>query len=223
MTGGIIGFIVSLSHKTLELPFSKNDNFQKVIELGAGNCEHLPHVKHQFAEYTLSDIRTELLLKSTSDYTKTNFSLDTPLFVGNLNAKLIVSNIDAQNLSSISDNSFDRLISFCLILHLEKPEIALLEWRRIIKKGGVLSIYIHCEPGLLLRFSRSLSTVIRGRRIGVNHLHNVYREHKLSFLAIKHLIYEVFTKDEVKFKSFPFPFLSWNFSLFKIVQIRLNK
>ena len=68
------------------------------------------------------------------------------------------------------------------------------------KKGGVLSIYIHCEPGLLLRFSRSLSTVIRGRRIGVNHLHNVYREHKLSFLEIKHLIYEVFTKDEVKFK-----------------------
>lgn len=222
MSGGIVGHFVRLYHKALEKPFFQNDNFPSVIELGAGNCEHLPFVKHSFEEYTLSDIRIDLLLESTSDLLNTKMLIDKPKYIKSMGSKITCTKIDAGDLTGIKDNKFDRLIAGCLILHLEKPEKALREWRRVVKKGGVLSIYIHSEPGMLLRFSRSVSTVLLGKKLGVDHLHHVYREHKLSYLAIKYLINNVFINDEVQFKSFPIPYLSWNYSLWKVVQIKLK-
>lgn len=222
MSGGIVGHFVRLYHKALEKPFFQNDNFPSVIELGAGNCEHLPFVKHSFEEYTLSDIRIDLLLESTSDLLNTKMLIDKPKYIKSMGSKITCTKIDAEDLTRIKDNKFDRLIAGCLILHLEKPEKALREWRRVVKKGGVLSIYIHSEPGMLLRLSRSISTVLLGKKLGVDHLHHVYREHKLSYLAIKYLVNNIFINDEVQFKSFPIPYLSWNYSLWKVVQIKLK-
>jgi SAM-dependent methyltransferase len=222
MRGGIIGKVVNRYHQELELPFRSTDFFSSVIELGAGANEHLPFVQHQFNNYILSDIRTKNLLESASKIVNSKIKLDTPFYVSNYRGQITVSKIDAQNLKEFEDQSFDRLVAGCLILHLEKPETALREWKRVVKKGGSLSIYIHCEPGLLLRYLRISSTVLRSRRLKIDHLSCVYSEHKLSFLAIKYLINKVFEGDEIKFKAFPFKYLSWNFNLWKTVQIKLN-
>jgi SAM-dependent methyltransferase len=222
MRGGVIGNVVNRYHQELELPFRSTDFFSSVIELGAGSCEHLPFVKHRFGSYILSDIRTKNLLESTSEIINSEIQLDTPTYVSHYKGQITVSKIDAQNLKKFKDNRFDRLVAGCLILHLEKPENALREWKRVVKKGGSLSIYIHCEPGLLLRYLRIASTALRGRSLKIDHLSCVYSEHKISFIAIKYLINKVFEGDEIKFKAFPFKYLSWNFNLWKTVQIKLN-
>ena len=222
MRGGIIGRIVNRYHKSLEKPFSQKDYFESVLELGAGNCEHLPFIKHSFKNYVLSDVRTKNLLVSTSEYIKTEIKLDTPFWVGRYEGNITVTKVDAQNLKRYKDHSFDRLIAGCLILHLEKPENALKEWRRVVKKGGWLSIYIHCEPGMLLRYSRIASTVLRGRSLKIDHLAHVYSEHKLSYISVKYLVSKVFEHDEIKFRAFPFNHFSWNLNLWKTVQIKLK-
>ena len=223
MTSGLIGFVVSLYHRHLEFGFNSSKHLSRVLELGAGNNEHLPFVRHSYDKYTLSDIRIELLQesiqKSMEITIKGNFEFKNP----DSDKLFEIQEIDAEDLGVFSDSSFDRVIAGCLILHLKDPEKALREWRRVAKSGGCISIYIHSEPGMLLRFARLMSTSIRGKRMGIDHINFVYSEHKLHFLAIKYLINDIFSSDKVKFRAFPFPFLSWNFSLWKIAQIKIIK
>jgi len=72
---------------------------------------------------------------------------------------------DAQVLPFL-DNSFGRVIATCLLLHLQEPELALLEWRRVTENNGLITILIPTEPGLLLRLSRALLTSPKARRLG---------------------------------------------------------
>lgn len=220
MTKGLIRVFVSLYHKHLELRINQNANFDRVLELGAGNCEHLHYVRHNFLEYVVTDIRIEALLREVSKIVGRTVNLDISYSMPNPSRSILVSKVDAQDLSRFPDNSFDRVIAGCLILHLESPELALQEWRRVTNSGGQISIYVHSEPGMLLRFARAISTIPQGRRLGVNHIHHVYREHKIHFLAIKNLVADVFKDDSIKFNAFPVPKLSWNFSLWKVVQIK---
>lgn len=223
MTKGIIGVFVGLYHKHLESKFDQSANFDRVLELGAGNCEHIYYVKHKFLEYVITDIRIEPLISGVSKMLGRTVNPDIAYSIPNSNRSILVSEVDALDLSRFTDNSFDRVIAGCLILHLEAPELALQEWRRVTKNGGQISIYVHSEPGMLLRFARVISTSLRGRRLGINHIHHVYREHKIHFLAIKNLVTDVFEDDNVKFNAFPVPKLSWNFSLWKVVQIKKSQ
>jgi SAM-dependent methyltransferase len=223
MTKGIIGIFVGLYHKHLEFKFDQNTNFDRVLEVGAGNCEHIYYVRHKFLEYVATDIRIEPLISEVSKMLGQTVNPDIAYRIPNSNRSILVSEVNAQDLSRFPDNSFDRVIAGCLILHLEVPELALQEWRRVTKNGGQISIYVHSEPGVLLRFARAISTSLRGRRLGINHIHNVYREHKIHFLAIKNLVDDVFEDDKVKFNAFPVPKLSWNFSLWKVVQIKKSQ
>ena len=48
----------------MEQPFKPSMNFEVVLEVGAGNGEHLPYVKHNFKKYFMTDIRLENLPKT---------------------------------------------------------------------------------------------------------------------------------------------------------------
>ena len=73
---------------------------------------------------------------------------------------------DAQGLPH-DDDIADRLIATCVLLHLEKPESALLEWRRVTRPGGVVTIYVPNEPGLLTRLGRGVTTKRAAVRAGL--------------------------------------------------------
>jgi hypothetical protein len=92
----------------------------------------------------------------------------------------------------------------------------------VTKKNGVLTFYVHCKPGILLRFVRFFTTNLKKRKDEIDHLYFVYLEHVTYFLAVKHAIHEIFKNDKVSVSSFPFPFLSWNFNLWKIYHIELR-
>jgi ubiquinone/menaquinone biosynthesis C-methylase UbiE len=157
-------------------------------------------VKHAFDKYFETDIRQENLPKRESN-------------------SIIQLRVDAGNLSGFDDYSFDRLIASCVIFHLSDPETALREWRRVLKVGGRLDFYVPSEPGALLRLLRSLTTVRKAKRMGLDHYAFHYREHRFSYPFIHTLIKDVFQADSLRISSFPVPWTSWNASLWKVVRV----
>jgi phosphatidylethanolamine/phosphatidyl-N-methylethanolamine N-methyltransferase len=202
---GLVGVINSKLHRDLEKGFSPsfNDSKYEILELGAGMGQHLKFVKEKYSRYVQSDIRIE------------NLSIPQSSSIQNVQ-------LDAEDLNMIHNNSFDRIVASCLLVHLKDPEKALLEWKRVVRKGGLISIYVPCEPGLLLRASRYLTTNLKAKRLGYDHLSLHYREHVSYFVRLNKLIQEVFCDAEVKRTFFPFNFIpSWNLNLWATYQVRL--
>jgi len=75
---------------------------------------------------------------------------------------------DAERLPFL-DHSFDLLVSRHLLWTLPHPEVALLEWKRVLSRGGTLAAIdgLWFEEGAVMRFRRrisSLLTAIKERR-----------------------------------------------------------
>jgi phosphatidylethanolamine/phosphatidyl-N-methylethanolamine N-methyltransferase len=204
MNSGFVGKIFRFSHIQMEKYFGKGQFYGSILELGATDAHHFAYVRHDFTEYLMTDIDLTSLNRLDSE---------------TLDHRIKILALDASDLSQFPDESFDRVIATCLILHMKDPEKSLLEWQRVCKKGGFLSIYVHSEPGLLLRVGRYFTTNKKMKRQGLSHLDFVYDEHKIHYLAVKHLIRRVFSNDIIKSKSFPIN-LPWNLSLWKIFTIQ---
>lgn len=202
MNTGVIYRFWGLIHHLMERPF-KNISEGRVLEIGAGNGEHIRAISGNIASYYATDIRVDSLKKNLSDFDN-----------------VIVETQDVMNLS-YDDNFFDRVIVTCVLVHLDNPVIALEEINRVVKPGGYISIYLPCEPGMVLRFIRKFSTQAKASRIGVTdikYLH--FLEHKTYFLAVDYYLKRIFGAGKISSRYFPFPFLSWNFNLFKLYTIR---
>jgi len=92
----IITYVDRAGHVLLERPFSANDHFSSVLEVGGGTGQHIAHVRHGFDRYVFTDI-DPLLLDIAEQRT--------PARPG-----LTFEQQDATHLT-YSDGTFDRLIS----------------------------------------------------------------------------------------------------------------
>lgn len=202
MGTGLISKVWAIIHHQMERPYA-GKYFSKILEIGAGNGEHIPFVACDFESYFATDIRIDNLANVSKD-----------------DSRIRVDVQDAQKLS-FPDNSFDRVIVTCLLAHLDKPEEAISEIRRVLKSnGGHVTIYLPCEPGIFLRFVRSLSTHLKARRRGVSDISRLhFLEHRNYYLALDNLIKNEFKLFKIKKRYYPFPFLSWNSNLYRIYQI----
>jgi phosphatidylethanolamine/phosphatidyl-N-methylethanolamine N-methyltransferase len=202
MYTGIVGIYSRLVHRLMERPHKKK-NTPVVLEVGSGSGQHAEFVLSKYEKYYQTDIDSGLLSKhQTTD------------------SRFILMTVDAQNLSFFNDNSVDRLIATCLLAHLDFPEKALREWRRVVKTGGSLSIYIPSEPGMLLRLLRVILVAPKSRSLGQNHVSMVCRDHRNHYPGMREMINHVFEGDSINRNRFPSKFLGWNFSLFEIYQIQ---
>jgi phosphatidylethanolamine/phosphatidyl-N-methylethanolamine N-methyltransferase len=210
LAGGGVGAVAAWTHRSLEhFPRNWPKYFKTVLEIGAGNGEHFKYVKHDFQTYIETDIRIDVLSSGTENRKANKVSIQKQL--------------DANNLSGIKSDSIDRLIATCVLVHLDNPVLALTEIRRLLKNGGVASFYVPCEPGMFLRFLRYWTTARKGRRLGVDHLHFHYNEHRFHVLYIQEAMKDVFELDEVKMTRHPFKKFGWNLNLWQIYQIRVKK
>jgi ubiquinone/menaquinone biosynthesis C-methylase UbiE len=200
---GLISRFSNFMHYFIERP-RKNKYFEEILEVGSGHGQHFNFVKSKYHRYTELDLR--VLENST---------------VGSRNRVSLQG--DAQNLINIRSNSIDRLIATCLIAHLPDPDKAVSEWRRVVKAGGVLDIYVPCEPGMMLRIFRAFTTVPKSEKLGLDHKSMHYREHRNSWILCNIVISECFSDDKVKIEKFPFGLPSWNFRLFDIYRIVVKK
>jgi SAM-dependent methyltransferase len=200
MHTGLVGKIFQISNRMIEKNFNDSAGGD-ILELAATNFHHLLFVKQVFDSYTVSDI-------------------DISAFPKELPSKVKIRKIDATNLNKIESDSFDRIIVTCLVVHLGNLDQVLPQWRRVLKKGGHISIYVHCEPGILIRLSRFLTTRRVGKKFGYDHLSIVYSNHITHYLAVKNAIKHCFEGDRIQISAFPSKFFSWNFNLWKIFTIQ---
>ena len=204
MNTGVIGMVSKFIHRFMDYPYRKKD--LEVIEVGAGNGQHLALTRLNYKYYLETDIRDSLQMvrkkhgESASDRRQ----------------------IDATYLSGIRDGSFDLLIATCLIAHLDKPELALNSWKRVVKRGGELCLYVPCDPGVFLRSIRYVSTRRKFIKMGYDHAYQHWTEHRNHFPLINTLITRIFEGHTVRRSFFPFVLPSWNLNMFVIYRIRLD-
>lgn len=202
---GVTSVFKGIVHKIIELKF-RNSLCERILEVGAGSGIHISYVKTNFAEYFATDIVVNQDLKSKE-----------------IPGKLFVLSQDAQKLD-FEDNRFNRVIATCLVAHLDNPIQAIGEWRRVAKNAGNITIYVPCEPGLLLRLFRFIFLIPKSFLNGISGFNStIALEHRNSYLFIKYAIRKEFKNDYIQIQRYPFPFLSWNFNIFAVENIQVKK
>lgn len=151
------GYFLHKSHKILENLLPNNKKLESILEVGAGTGHHFMYLKKKPLKYTLSDASDAMLEIAEKKYQT------------EINSGLI--ELDKQNATKLTytDNSFDRLIATHVLEHILSPVDALEEWNRVVKPGGIISISLPCDPGMMWRLGRYLGPRANALKIGVNY------------------------------------------------------
>lgn len=203
LDSGMTGIVMSRVHRSLEIPYRPEAFFKNVLEIGAGKGQHLSFVAHGYHTYLETDLRIENLpRRNPRDY-----------------PGLIQKRINAESLESLENESFDRLIATCLLAHLPEPREALENWKRVLRPGGVASIYLPADPGMMLRLARNLTTKRKAQKLGFNYdqIHN--NEHRFHFPYLEMLVKDAFGPENTRVRAFPVPRLGWNFALWFVAYV----
>ena len=131
---GLMGFFMNHCHKQLE-HFNFPENLNKVLEIGAGSAPHYKFIKHNYDEYHIAET------------SKTTFKE----YQNNPRVKFTI--YDGKTLP-YENEYFDRIIISHCLEHITNPEEFLHEMMKKLKKGGILSISLPTDPGLLFRIGR---------------------------------------------------------------------
>jgi SAM-dependent methyltransferase len=116
---------------------------------------------------------------------------------------------------------FDRIISMCVFHHLSEPVVAMENIKRSLKNGGVFSLFLPSDPGIMNRIIRKLFVTPSVKRVGFEHYELVNaREHKNHYWGLKKELEYQFRDFEISRKYYPFGIPAGNLSLFSIWHIR---
>lgn len=207
-SGSSTGIAASLMHGQLERNRGSEAEFPLVLELGAGDLQHFHHVKHGYDLYVASDIRPMLQHR---DWLK----------VAQGDRRHALCQFDALHIP-FGDETFDRVVATCLILHLGETEGALHEWMRVLKPEGVLDFLLPCEPGLMLEIYRALFTRRRARKLGVENFDLINAlDHRTYTQSVLEIVSALSSEYSADISWRPFPFLkSWQFNLQCVISLR---
>ena len=201
VTEGTRGKFHNLMHSMLEkAPLIEN---AVILEPGFGGGEHLKFVPKKYSKYIGVDLSDNNLVK------KEEFP----------NFEFRIGNVEKLQ---FPNESFDRVVVTCLFHHLENPQIALQEIRRVTRPGGIISILLPCDPGWAYRSARKLTSdrfLSNKYNINVKLLRAV--EHRNHYASLNSMISENFKADKIIKTNFPFRVQLWNLNFFTIYQIRI--
>ena len=131
---GLMGFFMKQCNKQLE-NFNFPKNISKILEVGAGSAPHYKYIKHHYDEYHIVETSGTVIEKYSD------------------NPKVIATNYDGKILP-YQKEYFDRIIISHCLEHITDPENFLFEMMKKLKRGGILSISLPTDPGLLFRLGR---------------------------------------------------------------------
>ena len=200
---GLTGFFLKKSHHWAEKAFNKKMKFDKVLEVGSGSGVHLEYVKHGFNEYYVTDL-SEAFIKQAKQKCS-----DSRVF----------HKIEDASKLSFKSNSFDRLIAAHILEHMPDPHDVILEWTRVLKPGGILTIVLPCDPGVWWRLGRYVFARKPFIKAGIDYDYWMAREHINPINNLVSFIKAYFNDIEEYWKPLNIPFIDLN--LFYIVHIRV--
>lgn len=202
LTGDPTSGAGGLLHRLLEAGQARTAR-PRVLEVGANRGEHLGFVRHPWDEYVLLDL-------TAPDPSVTADWPDGARFVTG----------DAHALP-FPDGHFDRTIMTCVLHHLEDPERALVELRRVTRPGGRISILLPTDPGLAYRTVRALTSGVMARRAGraVEERLSHAREHRNHYASLLIMLRHVMRSDTVRLRPFPTGLPVWNLNLVTVIQV----
>jgi phosphatidylethanolamine/phosphatidyl-N-methylethanolamine N-methyltransferase len=187
---GGTGYAVALAHRIIERGVV--GDYPRVLEVGAGTGVHRPYVTHPYRVYVETDLRSGPTISTRADAAALPFA----------------------------DDSFDRVVATCLLIHLPDPERALTEWRRVVRPGGHVTVYVPCDPGVLLRASRAMTTAPKARRRGyADYALWMAREHRNHIASLDARLRHVFRHDDISVVRWPLPLSTWNLNLFFVYHV----
>jgi ubiquinone/menaquinone biosynthesis C-methylase UbiE len=203
---GLAAWFLRKSHEWCEKAYTQKVNFEKVLEVGAGTGEHIKHIKHNFSEYWLTDANLPMLSQTTEK------------FASEKKGRILIQKEDAANLS-FADGSFDRLIATHLLEHIPEPHKVLREWARVIKPGGILSLVLPCDPGLVWRFGRMFGPRKTFKSAGIDYDYWMAREHINPINNLITFVQYYFPAIQEQWMPFRVP--SMDINLFYIVHAKI--
>jgi len=190
--------------KKIEYNSDKRDNY--VLELGGGEGGHLKYVNNfPQKSYVILDPR-----KPSQNTVKRVYEISSKVkFVSG-----IAEDIPFQ------DGYFDRVISTCVLAHLDDPLAALLECYRVTKENGVLSFLVTTDPGFLNQLVKKIYSYRKLNKMSEYPASLIYAlDHRNGVINLLAIIRYVFKNDSIKMNYYPFLFPSVNFNLAVIVNI----
>lgn len=166
------GSVLLRSHRLLERDFGPEQHFGQVLEVGAGTMVHLDFIRHGFDRYIASDMNADLIAAAAKR---------------DLRPGVELRQIEGGALP-FADDSFDRVIATHVLEHIPEPHLALAEWVRVLKPGGVLSLILPCDPGLAWRLGRHFGPRRRAVAAGLDYDYYMAREHVNSIYNLRQLV-----------------------------------
>ena len=202
---GLSSFFNSLTHKKLESNYKHDkiatDKDFSVMEIGAGQGEHIKYVNHSYSSYLMVDIVPQADIINISSQ-----------------VSWLTVDICAKNLNL---GTFDRIISTCVFHHLDDPVTAIENIKAHLKPGGTFSLFLPSDPGILNRLLRKACVTPTVSKFGFKHYEVVNaREHKNHYWSLKTNLDFQFRDYEVTKKYYPVDIPVGNLSLFSIWQIK---
>ncbi|MEA2820177.1 MAG: phosphatidylethanolamine/phosphatidyl-N-methylethanolamine N-methyltransferase [Bradyrhizobium sp.] len=173
---GLAGWVLKRSHALVEQPFDGSCRFERVIEVGAGSGVHIKYVRHDYGEYVMTD-GSDAMLDQMRSAAATARHPD----------RVIVAKENAIAIR-YPDSSFDRLIATHVLEHVPRPHEVILEWARLVKPGGIISVVLPCDPGLLWRTGRLFGPRARAHARGLNYDYVMALEHVNSITNLAAII-----------------------------------
>ena len=169
----LAGSFLQKSHLLLERTLPDIDELNTVLEVGAGSGHHFPYVKKIFSKYIMTDGSSEMLAIASEKY------------ASNISSGLVVLEQQDATKLSYSDSSVDRLIATHVLEHLPNPVEVLIEWNRVVRPGGIISIVLPCDPGILWRVGRHLGPRKNAQKLGIAYDYLQASEHVNSIFNLK--------------------------------------
>lgn len=199
-------FFERYMHRAMERRFGPEDRFAQVLEVGGNRGEHIPYVRHVFERYLLTDLRQP----EVSDDLRANAKVE----------------LDACDVTRMpySDGEFQRVISTCVLHHVDSPLAAAAEMRRVTRPAeGVVSILIPTDPGLAYRAGRAVTSRRLAKKRGIEERQELVHalDHRNHFRSVFTQVRHVFRHDDVAVDWYPWRVPSMELNAFVVVHARV--
>lgn len=193
-------------HRSMERRYGADARFARVLEVGGNKGEHVPYVRHDFDEYHLTDLRPPVVNSAVA--------ADPRVTAGECDVTAM----------PYESGGFDRVVSTCVLHHVDSPLAAASEIRRVLRPDGVATILIPTDPGLAYRVGKGLTSGRAAKKRGIHGLYEIAwaLDHHNHFRSIAAQVRHAFRDDDVVFDWFPFRVPSVDLNAFVVVHARVT-